>query len=134
MLDKRFTIDGCAADLEMARKALDHLTRDQKAADEQIHKAAVHAKKIEVKLASAKLAQAEYYLSSLMARMDYLEARCAREEGATRAEQEELAWAHQALPINSATVSRLADDLAQRKNELASLLKQQQVILYARHL
>lgn len=122
MLEKRSTIDSCAADLEMARKIFNHLASERGPSDEQVIKAAVHAKKLEVKLAAAKLAHAEYYLSSIIARLDYLEARCTSPDGAVRREREELDWIRGALPINTATVTRLTDEIEQRKRELESLL------------
>ena len=81
MLDKRSAIDGCVADLAMAQKTLYQISNGQGASEEQIHKAAIHAKRLELKLALAKLGQAEYYLSSLSARVDYLEARLSRDDG-----------------------------------------------------
>jgi len=123
MLEKRFTIDTCAADLQAAQKMFDHLSNSRNASQDQVQKAAFHAKKLELKLAAAKLAQAEYYLASLTARIDFLEARCSQEHGATRREREELAWAREALPINSVTVSRLAAELERGRQELHKLQK-----------
>jgi hypothetical protein len=108
----------------MAQKTLYHMSNGQGASQEQIHKAAVHAKRLELKLAIAKLGQAEYYLSSLSARVDYLEARCSRDNLATRTEREELTWAREALPINKATVARLTRDVEMRKQELDALINQ----------
>lgn len=124
MLEKRSAIDGCVADLEMAQKTLYNMSNGQSASEEQIHKAAVNAKRLELKLAVAKLGQAEYYLSSLSARVDYLEARCSRDNVATRTEREELTWAREALPINKATVARLTREVELRKQELDATVKQ----------
>jgi hypothetical protein len=124
MLEKRSTIDGCVADLEMAQKTLYQISNGQGASEEQINKAAIHAKRLELKLAVAKLGQAEYYLSSLSARVDYLEARLSRDGVATKTEREELIWAREALPINKATVTRLTDEVELRKRELDEMLKQ----------
>ena len=123
MLEKRFAIDTCAADLQMAQRLLDHLANNQNTSQDEIQRAALRAKKLELKLAAAKLAQAEYSLSSLKARIDYLEARCSQEGGATRREQEELAWARGALPINSVLVNRLAAELEKGRSELDALQK-----------
>ena len=123
MLEKRSAIDGCVADLEMAQKTLYQISNGQDASEEQIHKAAIHAKRLELKLAVAKLGQAEYYLSSLTARVDYLEARLGRDGVATRTEREELIWVREALPINKATVARLSDEVELRKRELNELLR-----------
>ena len=124
MLEKRSAIDGCVADLEMAQKTLYQISNGQGASEEQINKAAIHAKRLELKLAVAKLGQAEYYLSSLNARVDYLEARLSRDDLATRTEREELIWAREALPINKATVVRLTDEVELRKRELDEMLRQ----------
>ena len=124
MVEKRYAIDGCVADLEMAQKTLLHISNGSGASEEQIRKAAIHAKKLEFKLALAKLGQAEYYLSVLSARADYLEARCSRDGVATKSEREELVWAREALPINNATVVRLTDELETQKRELKEMLKQ----------
>lgn len=124
MLEKRSAIDGCVADLEMAQKTLYQISNGQGASEEQIHKAAIHAKRLELKLAVAKLGQAEYYLSSLTARVDFLEARLSCDGGATKTEREELIWAREALPINKATVVRLTDEAELRKRELDEMLKQ----------
>lgn len=125
MLEKRFRIDTCVADLQMAQSVLESLSKTKTASEEQIYEAAVHAKRLEVKLAAAKLAQTEYYLSSLVARIDYLKARCARQDAATRREMEELEWARGALPINTATVERLTRELEHLKRELKSMLAQE---------
>jgi len=122
MLEKRSTIDACVADLEMAQKVFNSLSNNQSASNDQIRRAAIDAKKLEVKLAAAKMAHAEYYLASLAARADYLEARCSREELVTRREKEELAWIREALPLNNATVIRLASELEKQKRELEALL------------
>ncbi len=124
MVEKRYAINGCVADLEMAQKTLHHISNGSSASEEQVRKAAIHAKKLELKLAAAKLGQAEYYLSSLGARVDYLEARCSRDGVATKSEREELIWAREALPINNATLARLTNELETQKRELEEMLKQ----------
>src|SRR5262249_45890772 len=122
MIDKRSVYDRCVADLEMAQMAFDRMVEGRDASETQLRKAAVHAKKLEFKLAAAKLAQAEYHLDALKTRLDFLEARCAREEGGTKREQAELAWARGAAPVNSATVTRLKAELEVCKRELEALL------------
>lgn len=124
MVEKRCAIDGCVADLEMAQKTLLHISNGSGASEGQIRKAAIHAKRLELKLAVAKLGQAEYYLSMLSARVDYLEARCGRDGVAAKSESEELVWAREALPINNATVTRLTNELETQKRELEEMLKQ----------
>lgn len=121
MIDKRSAYDRCAADLEMARIVLHNMTNGGNASKEEIHRARIHAKQLEIKFAAAKLAQADYHLSSLRARLDYLEARCAPNDGATKSEQAELAWAREAVPLNTATVARLAEELERCKRELEGL-------------
>lgn len=127
MLERRSTIDRYAADLEMAQMVFNKLSNVQGASEQQVCRAAVQAKRVELKLSGAKLAQAEYYLDTLKARLDFLEARSAG-GCATKTEETELAWARQAVPINSATVARLATEAEQRKVELEELLKQAQLI------
>ncbi len=74
-----------------------------------------------LKKAAARLERkAEYYLSSLMARADFLEARCAQ-GNAVKREMEELAWVREALPINKATVARLSIEMEKQKRELDAL-------------
>lgn len=124
MLEKRQTIDRCVADLQIAQSIFNSLACVQGASEEQVHKAAIHAKKLEVKLAAMKLAQAEYHLDALSARIDFLSLRCAQPGGATQREEEELAWAREAKPINTAVITRLAADLEQRKRELDALIHQ----------
>lgn len=128
MFEKRSTIDACVADLEMAQKNFNSLNNNQSASDEQIRRAAIEAKKIEVKLAAAKLGHAEYHLASLAARADYLEARSSQEERVTRREKEELAWIHEALPINNATVTRLSIELEKQKRDLEALLNSDELM------
>lgn len=128
MLEKRFAIETCAADLQIAQKTLDHLANGQNTSQDEIGRAALKAKKLEVKLTAAKLAQSEYYLSSLRARIDYLQARCSQESGATQREQAELAWAREALPVNSQLVNRLAAELEKIKLELDALQKESRLI------
>jgi hypothetical protein len=102
---------------------LNKVAPGQDASKDQVRKADIEAKKLEVKLAATKLAQAEYHLDALKARLEFLEVRCAREEG-TKREEAELTWARGAVPINSSTVKRLAADLEQRKQEMETLLRQ----------
>lgn len=128
MLEKRSAIDACVVDLEMAQKVFNNLSNNQNASAEQIRRAAIEAKKIEVKLAAAKLGHAEYYLASLAARADYLEARAAQEELVTRREKEELAWIREALPINNATVARLSIELEKQKRDLEALLNPAELV------
>ncbi|MEW6213239.1 MAG: hypothetical protein AB1631_33390 [Acidobacteriota bacterium] len=120
MLEKRFSINACAAEVEMARMTHKKLEGSLIASAEEIRKAAIETKRLEVKLAAAKLAQSEYYLSSLMARADFLEARCAQVNAVGR-ELEELAWICEALPINKATVARLSIEMEKLKRELDAL-------------
>lgn len=122
MIDRRSAYDRCVADLEMARIMLNNLTNRRSASESEIHKARVHAKELEVKLAAAKLAQADYHLSSLKARLDFLEARCSKECAATKKEQSELAWAREAVPVNTTTVARLAAELEQHKREFGEMI------------
>lgn len=123
MLEKRFSIDACTAEVEMAQITYKNLAGGRVASAEDIRKAAIEAKRLEVKLAAAKLAQSEYYLSSLMARADFLEARCAQ-GNAVKREREELAWIREALPINKATVARLSIEMEKQKRELDALLNE----------
>jgi hypothetical protein len=120
MTDKRSAYERCVADLEMARMLFKRATSRQNSTASEIHRVAVDAKRLEVKLAAAKMAQAEYHLDALRARIDYLESRVARDR-ATRREEAELEWARGALPVNTATVERLAAELEQRKQELNAL-------------
>ncbi|HXG94168.1 MAG TPA: hypothetical protein VNN73_17625 [Blastocatellia bacterium] len=122
MIDKRSVYERCSAELEMARTALDDMTNWKDATDKDILMARAHAKRLEIKLAAARLAQAEFYLDSLKARIDYLEARLAKEGKATETEQAELAWAREAVLVNSSTIAKLAEEQQQRKKELELLL------------
>ncbi|HEY7546680.1 MAG TPA: hypothetical protein VID27_17445, partial [Blastocatellia bacterium] len=115
-----FSIDACTAEVEMAKMTYKNLAGSRMASAEEIRKAALEAKRLEVKLAAAKLAQSEYYLSSLMARADFLEARCAQ-GSAVKREREELAWIREALPINKATIARLSMEMEKQRRELDAL-------------
>ncbi|HXG94165.1 MAG TPA: hypothetical protein VNN73_17610 [Blastocatellia bacterium] len=106
----------------MAQIILSNMTESKSATEGQIHEARVKAKKLEIKLAGAKLAQAEFYLDLLKARVDYLEARAARGDAITKREQAELEWVREALPVNSATVERLAAELERQRRELELIL------------
>jgi chromosome segregation ATPase len=128
MIDKRSAYDRCVADLEMARIVLHNMENGRNASEEELHRAKVHTKQLELKLAAAKLAQADYHLNSLRARLDYLEARCAREDVATKREQAELAWAREAVPVNTATVARLAAEFERHKRELEELSSEAELI------
>src|ERR1044071_2472524 len=121
MTDKRSAYDRCLAELEMAQMMLSQIASKQDAPAEEIHKAAVEAKKLEIQLAATKLAQADYHLDALKARQDFLTARAASAGGASKKEQAELEWARTAVPINSSTVTRLANELEQRKQEFADM-------------
>lgn len=120
MTDKRSVYERCVADLELARMRFKRLASRQPAESGEIQRVAIEAKRLEVKLAATKLAQSEYHLDALRARMDHLEARKACDL-ATSDEKAELEWARDALPVNAAAVARLADELAQRKQELNAL-------------
>jgi len=120
MTDKRSAYERCVADLEMARMLFKRATSRQSATSNEIHRVALDTKRLEVKLAAVKLAQAEYHLDALRARIDYLETRVARDR-ATHREKAELEWARDALPVNNATVERLAQELEQRKREIGAL-------------
>ena len=122
MTDKRSTYEQCVADLELARMLFKRITSRRNAAASDIQRVAVEAKRLEVKLAATKLAQAEYHMDALRGRVEYLETRAARGR-ATPGEEAELEWARNALPANTATVERLADELVQRKQELNALLE-----------
>jgi hypothetical protein len=117
MTDKRSVYERCVADLELARMRYKRAASRQQATPGEIQRVAIEAKRLEVKLAATKLAQAEYYLDALRARADHLVARVAHDL-ATSSEKAELEWAHGALPVNTATAARLADELAQRRQEL----------------
>jgi hypothetical protein len=122
MTDKRSTYEQCVADLELARMLYKRVTSRQNAAASDIQRVAAEAKRLEVKLATTKLAQAEYHLDALRGRLEYLESRAARGR-ATPSEESELEWARNALPANTTTVARLADELAERRQELNALLE-----------
>jgi hypothetical protein len=121
MIEKRYIVDRCVAELEMAQMTLNNLSSGQSASQDEILRAAIKAKRLEVKLAMARLAQTEYYLDSLKARREYLEVRCSQ-GSATGREHEEYKWIKSALPINSATVARLSEELDRRKAELEQLM------------
>ena len=74
-----------------------------------------------MKLAAARLAQAEYHLEAVIARRQFLEARCSR-GSATSTERDKLAWAIEALPATRETVATLAAEYDEQRRELASLL------------
>lgn len=122
MTDKRSAYDRCVADLEMAQMMLNRIAGKQDVPAEEIHKAAVEAKKLEIQLAATKLAQADYHLDALKARLDFLNARAASAEGASKRERAELEWARTAVPINSSTIARLASELEQRRQELVDMM------------
>jgi hypothetical protein len=122
MTDKRSVYEQCVADLELARMLYKRVTSRQNAAASDIQRVAVEAKRLEVKLATTKLAQAEYHMDALRGRIEYLETRVARNR-ATAREEAELEWARSALPLNTTTVARLADELSERKQELGALLE-----------
>jgi len=122
MTDKRSAYDRCVAELEMAQMMLNQIANKQDAQAEDIHKAAVEAKKLEIQLAATKLAQADYHLDALKARLDFLNARAAAAGGPSKREQAELEWARTAVPINSSTVARLANELEERKQELVEMI------------
>ncbi|MGA9773009.1 MAG: hypothetical protein WBV94_28520 [Blastocatellia bacterium] len=122
MTDKRSAYDRCVAELEMAQMMLNQIASKQDAPAEDIHKAAVEAKKLEIQLAATKLAQADYHLDALKARLDFLSARVAAAGGPSKREQAELEWARTAVPINSSTVARLANELEERKQELVEMI------------
>ena len=121
MTDKRSAYDRSVVDLQLAEVRLHDAISKQDASAEEIYHATVEKRKIEVRLVAARLAQAEYYLDALQARLDFLEARAARDGGATKREQAELEWARGAVPANAATVARLAEELEWRKQELEEL-------------
>jgi len=121
MTDKRSAYEQYVADLELARMLYKRVTSRQNATASDIQRVAIEAKRLEVKLANTKLAQAEYHMDALRGRVEYLEARAARGR-ATPGEEAELEWARGALPANAATVARLVDEMAQRKQELSALL------------
>ena len=120
MTDKRSAYERCVADLEMARMLFKRVSSQQQTSADEVQRVALEAKRLEVKLAAAKLAQSEYHLDALRARVDYLETRSGRNR-ATKQEEAELEWARGALPVNTATVVRLAEELEQRKRELDEL-------------
>jgi hypothetical protein len=124
MMERRHPIELYAIELERARSTLSGLASSRVALASEISNAAVRVKELEVRLTTARLAQAEYHLGSLKARLSYLEARAARQDEAARSEAQELAWTREALPANSATVSKLGQDLARLRDELRSLLAQ----------
>jgi hypothetical protein len=126
MLEKRFSIEACAEDLEMARSVYSWLASSRRATEEEICIAAVEMGKLAVKLASARLAQAEFYLSSLVTRADYLKVRCESREAVKR-DLAELAWIQNALPSNTTIIAELADEMEQRKRELEAILKQSEI-------
>ena len=120
MTEKRSVYEQCVADLELARMLYKRVTSRPSAAANDIQRVAIEAKRLEVKLATTKLAQAEYHMDALRARVEYLETRVAQNR-ATVHEEAELEWAHSALPMNTVTLARLADELSQRKQELSAL-------------
>jgi hypothetical protein len=120
MTDKRSAYERCVADLEMARMLFKRVTSQQHTSADEVQRVALEAKRLEIKLAAAKLAQSEYHLDALRARVDYLETRSGRSR-TTKQEEAELEWARGALPVNTATVTRLAEELEQRKRELDGL-------------
>jgi hypothetical protein len=122
MIERRHPIELYAMELEKARATLAGLIRTRTAAGSEIGSAAVRVKEIEIRLASARLAQAEYYLGTLKARVAYLEARTSRPGSATKTEEQELSWARDALPANTATVSRLSQELKHLRDELRTLV------------
>jgi hypothetical protein len=120
MTDKRSAYERCVADLEMARMLFKRVSSQQQTSSDEVQRVALEAKRLEIKLAAAKLAQSEYHLDALRARVDYLETRSSRDR-ATKQEEAELEWARGALPVNTATVARLAQELELRKQELDDL-------------
>src|SRR5262245_23547138 len=108
MIERRHPIELYAIELERARATLAGLVRTSTAGGSEISGAAIRVKELETRLASARLAQAEYYLGTLKARVAFLEARTSRPGSATKSEEQELAWARDALPANTAAVSRLS--------------------------
>ena len=120
MTDKRSAYERCVADLEMARMLFKRVTSQQQTSADEVQRVALEAKRLEIKLAAAKLAQSEYHLDALRARVDYLETRSGRSR-TTKQEEAELEWARGALPVNTETVTRLAEELEQRKRELDGL-------------
>ena len=124
MVEKRCVHDMYVADLEAAELTLTNLKHSDGAPPEMIREAAVRVKRLELKLAAARVGQAEYYLDTLKCRIDFLEARAASKDGATKTEIEELEWARQALPPNTATVNALSNQVEDLKRQIEELISE----------
>jgi chromosome segregation ATPase len=122
MIERRHPIELYAIELEKARATLAELIRTRTASGSEISTAAVRVKELEIRVASARLAQAEYYLGTLKARVAFLEARTSRPASVSNSEEQELAWARDALPANTSAVSRLSDELRHLREELRTLV------------
>ena len=125
MIERRHPSELYAIELEKARFELNSLMLSRTNQAGEIRRVAVRAKELEVRLASARLAQAEYYLTTLKARFGYLESRTSNPGVSTRSEEQELSWAREAIPSNSATVLQLSEEVARLKEELKTLATQE---------
>jgi predicted nucleic acid-binding Zn-ribbon protein len=128
MVEKRCVTDIYVTDLEAAQLTLTSLMDSAGASAETIRDAAVRAKRLELKLAAARVGQAEYDLDTLKSRIDFLEARAAGRDGATRTEHEELEWARGALPSNTDTVTALSNQVEDLKRQLEELIEEDLVV------
>jgi hypothetical protein len=120
MHERRTHVDRYLADLEMVYSLFGDIDSVEGISAERLGEVAVHAKRVEMKLAAARLAQAEFRLEALLARRDFLEARCAQ-GSATKRELEALDWATESLPAIKAAVTQLTAVFEVLKSELNSL-------------
>lgn len=124
MIERRHPSELYSIELERARAELSSLLKNPSSPVSEIRRITIRAKELEVRLLSARLAQAEYYLTTLKARLGFLEARSSASGASTRSEEQELTWARDAIPSNSAAVLKLAEELSRLKEELRMLASQ----------
>ena len=123
MNERRSHVDRYLAGLEMAYSLVGGIDSVESVSTQRLSEVAVHAKRVEMKLAAAMLADAEFRLAALVARRDFLEARCAQ-GSATNKDIEALNWAIEALPANISAMTELTAAFEALRRELNSLLAQ----------